>query len=372
MLDLQRTGQQCCCTYIRSNTNSRPDGTKTTAMRTHIASLVCFFAFSSASLHAQDEVRIWNIKAVLPTGITLDVKAFDRSGKQYDVKALETRDTHVMDVKAINGTTQLPIKVIASDDAFLPVKAIAADGTLLDVKAIDADGNRLDVKGVAQAGGIFHIKAVGPDRALYGVKAISTTGQMRDIKGVKANAEDVEATVHGVKVMAHVKALPHATDGDNDPIWNVKCVLPDGHVLGIKAVDKSGNLHDVKAFLSNGNATLLDIKALIGGDKVSVKVLVSADKNAPVKAIGADGTIYDIKAIAADGSKLDVKGVSRSGNVYNIKAIAANGDVMAVKAISPHGLFYDVKGVKFSADDKEMDMNGVAVRAHVKALPQVE
>jgi len=28
--------------------------------------------------------------------------------------------------------------------------------------------------------------------------------------------------------------------------------------------------------------------------------------------------------------------------------------------------------VKFTADDKEMDLNGAAVRAHVKALPQVE
>ena len=50
----------------------------------------------------------------------------------------------------------------------------------------------------------------------------------------------------------------------------------------------------------------------------------------------------------------------------------ANGDQMGVKAISPHGVFYDVKGIKFSADDQETMLNGAAVRAHVKALPQVE
>ncbi|MBK6541127.1 MAG: hypothetical protein IPG10_07580 [Flavobacteriales bacterium] len=335
------------------------------------------FLLTAASLTilgvmAQTPPRIWNIKTVLPTGVTLDVKAFDKAGKQYDVKALENGDTHVMDVKAIDGATMMPIKVLVSTDAFLPVKAIAADGTLLDVKALDANGERLDVKGVAQAGHLYHIKAIGPDRALYGVKAISPTGQMRDIKGVQVDPEEVAAVVQGVKVAAHVKALPHATDSDGDPIWNVKCVQPDGHVLGIKAVDKTGALHDVKAFLSNGDATVLDIKALIQGEQLPVKVLVSGDALSPVKAIGKDGTIYAIKAITADGAKLDVKGASRSGNVYNIKAISANGEQMAVKAISPHGLFYDVKGVKFTADDKEMDLNGAAVRAHVKALPQVE
>ena len=341
-------------------------------MRTHIASLACFLAFSSTGLHAQEEPRIWNIKAVLPTGVTLDVKAFDKSGKQYDVKALENGDTHIIDVKAIDGGVQLPIKVIASDDAMMPVKAIAPDGTLLDIKALHTDGSKLDVKGVAESGHLVHIKAIGPDRAMYGVKAISSSGQMRDIKGVRIGMNGKDADVNGVSVYAHVKAVAHATDSDGDPIWYVKCVQPDGHVLGIKAVDKSGGLHDVKALLSNGDATILDIKAFVNGKEVAVKVLVGADKLSPVKGVAKDGTVYDIKAIAADGTKLDVKGVSRSGNVYNIKAIAANGDLLAIKAISPHGLFYDVKGVKFSADDKEMDLNGVAVRAHVKALPQVE
>lgn len=315
---------------------------------------------------------IWNIKAVLPTGVTLDVKAFDKSGKQYDVKALENGDTHIMDVKALDGANQFPIKVIASDDALMPVKAISTDGTLLDIKALDAEGGKLDVKGVSGSGHLIHIKAMGPDRALYGIKAISTSGQMRDIKGVSIGPEGEAMVVNGVKVRAHVKALPHGTDHDSDPIWNVKCVQPDGRVLGIKAVDKSGTLHDVKARLANGDVTILDIKALINGQEVAVKVLVSDDKLSPVKAVAKDGTIYDIKAITADGSTLDVKAVRRLGNVYDIKALAADGKEMGVKAISPHGLFYDVKGIKLLADDKEMELGGVAVRAHVKALPQVE
>ena len=125
--------------------------------------------------------------------------------------------------------------------------ALEERGVLVFPELNLTDDERLDVKGVAQTGHLYHIKAIGPDRALYGVKAISPTGQMRDIKGVQVDPEEVEAVMNGVKVAAHVKALPHATDGDADPIWNVKCVRPDGHVLGIKAVDKAGALHDVKA-----------------------------------------------------------------------------------------------------------------------------
>ncbi len=318
------------------------------------------------------EARIWNIKAVLPTGHTLDVKAFDAAGKPHDVKALENGDTHLMDVKALVDGQQLPIKMLVSGDAFVPVKAIGADGRIWDVKAIDANGSKLDVKGVSRTGRIIQVKALGPQREIYAVKAISPSGQMRDVKGVKTSDEELEATVSGVKVFAHVKAVPHADDNDGNPIWNVKCVQPDGHILDVKAMDKNGSVFDVKAFENDGNATMLDIKALIGGKKAAVKVLVSEDKFAPVKAIGEDGTIYDIKALTPDGKRLDVKGVSRAGNVYNIKAIAADGSFMGIKAISPHGLFYDVKGVKFISEEREGVLGTVAIRAHVKALPQVD
>ena len=80
------------------------------------------------------------------------------------------------------------------------------------------------------------------------------------------------------------------------------------------------------------------------------------------------------KAITAEGVRLDVKGREPIGErLRHLKAIAPDGSLMGVKAISPHGLFYDVKkGLKFNADEQEQLLDGVAVRAHVKALPQVD
>ena len=74
-----------------------------------------------------------------------------------------------------------------------------------------------------------------------------------------------------------------------------------------------------------GNLHLLDIKALVDGKKLPVKILVSSDKYSPVKAIGEDGAVYDIKVITLEGEKLDVKGVSRSGSIIHIKMIGPHG-----------------------------------------------
>ena len=325
----------------------------------------------SLAAYTQQPARIWNIKAVLPDGTTLDVKAFGADGKANDVKALENGGTHLLDVKAIVAGGSLPIKVIAGDDAFLPVKAITSDGKLMDVKAITPEGQRLDVKGVARSGHIIHIKAIGPNRQFYGVKAISPDGRMHDVKGIKMKDAPVEATVSGVEVAAQIKALPQALATDEDFIWNVKAVGADGYFLPVKALDKTGGVHDVKAFMENGDRWIMDVKAIIDGKKASVKMLVSDDALIPVKAIGADGMIYGVKALTADGRKLDVKGTVQEGNVINLKAI--DGDTqLGVKAISPGGAQYDVIGLKFSGDKQEAVENGVAVRAHVKALPPVE
>lgn len=322
-------------------------------------------------LGAQQTPRIWNIKAVLPDGTTLHVKAFGADGAPNDVKALEVGDTHMMDVKALVGGEKLPIKVIASDDAFMPVKAITADGRLMDVKAIAVDGSKLDVEGIARSGHIIHIKAIGPGRQLYGVKAISPEGRMHDVKGIKMMGSPVEMTMSGVQIAAHIKALPQALATDEDFIWNVKAIGADGHFLPVKAIDKEGGIHDVKAFLENGDRWIMDVKAIINGKKVPVKMLVSEDALIPVKAIGADGTIYDVKALAKDGRKLDVKGTVQDGNIIHLRAL--DGDKqLGVKAISPHGAQYDVKGLKFATERQESLESGVAVRAHVKALPPVE
>ena len=70
-------------------------------------------------------------------------------------------------------------------------------------------------------------------------------------------------------------------------IWNVKAIHPQGQTLDIKAFDQSGTKYDVKAIQDSDQQHLLDIKALIGGKRLPVKVLVSDDKYAPVKAIGS-------------------------------------------------------------------------------------
>lgn len=320
---------------------------------------------------AQDAARIWNIKAILPDGTTLDVKAFGADGKPNDVKALQRGDAHMLDIKALVGGSELPIKLIASEDAFVPVKAIAADGQLIDVKAIAADGTKLDIKGIARSGHIIHIKAIGPDRELYGVKAISPEGRMHDVKGVKMVDGSEEGQLNGVRFTAHIKALPQALATDEDFIWNVKAIGTDGRSIPVKALDKNGGVHDVKAYMENGDRWIMDIKALIDGKKASVKMLVSDDALIPVKAVGADGTIYDIKALTADGRKLDVKGTKEEGNIIRLKAI--DGDhQLGVKAISHKGAQYDVKGLEFSSGKSEGQVNGVAFRAHVKALPPLE
>jgi hypothetical protein len=157
-----------------------------------------------------------------------------------------------------------------------------------------------------------------------------------------------------------------------ETIWHVKAIHPKGQFIDVKAFDEAGNKHDVKAVEKYGNLHVLDIKAFVNGERLPIKMLVSNDEYAPVKAIGQDGTLYDIKALTSDGEKLDVKGVSRYGNIIDIKAIADEGEYFGIKAISPKGIIHDIKGIKMSNDNVEMILSGVEVHAHIKALPQVQ
>jgi hypothetical protein len=153
-------------------------------------------------------------------------------------------------------------------------------------------------------------------------------------------------------------------------VWHIKAVHPEGRLLDIKAFDSEGERYDVKAFEKSGNVYIMDIKALYKGQEIPVKMLYSEDKFAPVKAIGEDGTIFNIKAITEEGDILDIKGVNRSGNIIHIKAISKDGGLFGVKAVSPRGNLMDVKGVKFSEEDKESEIAGIPILAHIKALPQ--
>jgi len=155
--------------------------------------------------------------------------------------------------------------------------------------------------------------------------------------------------------------------------WHVKAYLPDAQLLNIKAIDKDGNIHDVKAIQDSDDSSLLDVKALVNGKRLPVKVIVKGgDLYYPVKAIDADGTLIDIKGITKDGEILNVKGVTRSGNIVRLRAINVNATSYNIIAVSPEGYVNSVKGVKMSESAVETVINGVSIYAHIKALKQNE
>src|SRR5205085_1954689 len=85
----------------------------------------------------------------------------------------------------------------------------------------------------------------------------------------------------------------------DEKVWHVKAIHPEGRLLDVKAIDKDGKIQPVKAIEADGNLHLLDIKALVGGKRLPVKVLPKGgtDKYEPVKAITEEGVILDIKAL---------------------------------------------------------------------------
>ena len=230
---------------------------------------------------------IWHIKAIHPDGRFIDVKALDTEGNIYDVKAIQdSEQRQLMDIKAFVGGERLPIKLLVSDDQYAPVKAIGDDGTLYDIKALTPGGDILDVKGVNGSGNIINIKAINKEGEFYGIKAISPDGQLNDVKGVKMSKEKVELLVSGVEVHAHIKALPQAGCVSDNSIWHIKAIHPEGRIIDVKALDAEGNIYDVKGIQDSDQRQLMDIKALVGDEKLPVKVLVSDAQYAPVKAIG--------------------------------------------------------------------------------------
>ncbi|MCA8976233.1 MAG: hypothetical protein KDC98_16045 [Planctomycetes bacterium] len=158
---------------------------------------------------ASGDTRIWHVKAIHPEGRTVDVKAIDTDGAILDVKAVESDgNLHVMDIKALRQGQQLAVKIMAGEDDEGPVCAIRPDGTQLEVRALMPDGQRLAVRAVARAGNILHVKAIAADGSWWAVKALSPEGLHHDVKGVKMQAGPVEAEIHGLPILAHLKALP--------------------------------------------------------------------------------------------------------------------------------------------------------------------
>lgn len=161
------------------------------------------------------------------------------------------------------------------------------------------------------------------------------------------------------------------TEMQSDIYWNVKAYRPNADLLNIKAIDKEGNMHDVKAIQTSDDISILDVKALINGQRLPIKLIVKdMDRYYPAKGIDTDGTLIDIKAVTEDGEILAVKGVSKSGNIVHIRAITKDTLFYNIIAISPEGKVNNVKGMKMLDTTVETVINGVSVFAHVKSLKQ--
>lgn len=151
----------------------------------------------------------WQVKAYHPDVKLLKVKAFDGKGNIYDVKAIQgSDDTSLLNVKAIVDGKYLPIKLIMIEgDYYHPLKAITEDGLIWDVRAITEEGNKLPIKGVSKTGNIIHLRAIDDNLEYYNIISISPFGDVNQVKGLKMMDSDVEATINGVKIYAHVKAI---------------------------------------------------------------------------------------------------------------------------------------------------------------------
>ncbi len=191
------------------------------------------------------------------------------------------------------------------------------------------------------------------------LKVLATFGFLILLFGCNGYVREVESN-----------SIKEKVSESKEILWNISAIHSTVSFLDIKAIDKDGNMYDVKAIQNSDQRYLIDVKAFIKGKRLPVKMLLSNDEYAPVKAIGEDGTIYSIKAITPEGDKLDVKGVSQDGNIIKLKAISKEGDFYNVKAISPSAQLNDVNGIKMSKLRLEKVVNGVEVFAHIKAVQQ--
>ena len=159
--------------------------------------------------------------------------------------------------------------------------------------------------------------------------------------------------------------------GENVIYWHIKAVFPEAKLLDIKAIDKDGTHHDVKAIQDSHDISLLGVKALVNGETIPIKMIVKDnDKYYPVKAIDHDGMILDVKAIGENGEIMDVKGVSRMGSIVEIRAIDKDGRQYNVISVSPNEGVNHVKGLKMFNEDVEAVIHGHKIFAHVKSLRQ--
>ncbi|MBV1923286.1 MAG: hypothetical protein KUG68_04570 [Flavobacteriaceae bacterium] len=162
------------------------------------------------------------------------------------------------------------------------------------------------------------------------------------------------------------------TEITNDLFWHVKAFRPEAQLLKVKAVDKKGNIYDVKAIQSSESTSVLNVKAIVNDKQFPIKVILPTgnDKYYPVMAITEKGKLLTIKAFTSDNRYLDIKGVSKTGNIIHLSAITDDNKAFTIISISPFGEVNSVVGVKMTDSVEEAVINGVSVFAHVKAIKQ--
>jgi len=159
------------------------------------------------------------------------------------------------------------------------------------------------------------------------------------------------------------------TVNQTETLWEIKAYKIFEKLLDVKAIAKDGKQQDVIAIQYGDDSSLLDVKAIIEGQRLPVKLIIkNSERYYPVKAIDNNGTLIDIKAITPEGDILPIKGVSKSGNTVHLRAIKDDHIFYNIIAISPDGEFNHVKGVKMIDNPVETIINGVSIFAHVKSI----
>ena len=318
---------------------------------------------------AQDDT--WAVKAFTTGGDALSVNVYLEDGTAIPVFSIYAEgNDHFMDVKGVHNGKQISIKLVQSNDVLIPVKGISETGEILNVKAVDSNGDILDVKGVSRDGNTINVAAVKGDNNFIPLKAVSPAGVERDVKGVKFLGEMVEMELSGVKVVAHLKAIPTIDPGEVEKQWGIRAFDDKGQSMNIIAINKKGREYAINAAMAGKNPYLMHVKGEASYD-IHVKITKQKEGLA-VSGIDEYGRPYDIKAKTADGTLYDVVCGEKMGNVIPIYVKGEIGNMYPVKAVSSADHRFDVKGMKVLKKDIEGLIHGVSgyvkFYAHIKAL----
>ncbi len=334
-----------------------------------ISTLLFLIILLPICLIAQSET--WPVKAVIKKGKAYPVNVYLENGTAIPLFAIyEAGNDHFMDVKGVHDGKNISIKLVLTNDVLIPVKGITANGDILKVKAEDPNGNIIDVKGVNRDGNTINIAAVDVGGKYIPLKAISPAGVVRDIKGVKFMGENVEMELGGVKVLAHLKALPTIEVGDIEKKWEISASTDMGQSLSFFAVNKKGKEYSVKALMAGKYPYLMNVRAEASVD-IYIKFVKNDDGVVPT-GIDEYGRMYKLIAKTTNGESFAVIGGEKKGNVIPIFVLGSDGKKFPAKAISSKGHEFDVKGIKVLKSDVEGFIVGidgdVNYYAHIKAL----